>query len=428
MEIAKIRIVGAKAYVLFQRRIPAGLVGGYISVEYSGPEWDGLSKTAVFRGAVTRDVINAGETVVIPHEAVKAPGIVLEVGFYGSNTDGTVVIPTFWANLGVVGPAADPSGDESTNPVLPVWGQILAMIGDLSDLDTQGKENLVAAINEVLTVADSYYTMEITQVDAQTIAISFVGTREGMPEIPGKTFTLPAGPKGDKGDQGEKGDDYVLTDDDMQDIAGMVMSTEEIAKMQQDIADLKYVPIAITSISNNVGTVEKGVKVTEMTVSWAVNKTPTSQTVDGTAVDVSARSKVVDMTGKTSVKVVVTDERGNKSEKSTGYSSYNGVYYGVMDDGADINSAAILALSKKLQSGRGLTFTANPGENQRIAYALPVSYGTPGFKDADTGFQMDMYLATEEGIAFANAQGYTESYNVWLSTNIITNSKKIAVT
>lgn len=252
----------------------------------------------------------------------------------------------------------------------------------------------------------------------------------------------PPGPKGDPftyedfteeqlgnlvGPAGPQGDDYVMTAEDFQNIVGMVLGSETIAQLQQDVADLMYVPIDITKISNNIGTVELGTAVSEMTVTWTVNKTPTAQTLDGAAVDVNVRSKTVDMTGKTSATLVVTDERGNTDTAKTAYNAYNGVYYGVMDDGATIDSAAILALTRKLQSGRTITFPAAPA-SQRIVFALPVRYGTPSFKDADTGFQADMYLASEPPLSFTNDSGYTEAYNVWLSTNLLSGSKNIAVT
>ena len=50
--------------------------------------------------------------------------------------------------LGKVQPGADPSGDVSADPALPVWQQLQKQIGDLDDLKTYNKGNLVAAINE----------------------------------------------------------------------------------------------------------------------------------------------------------------------------------------------------------------------------------------------------------------------------------------
>lgn len=125
------------------------MVGAEISLEYADPLWDGLTKTVVFRGAVAKDVINAGETVTVPPEVLAVSSRVLSVGVYGVDADGTLVIPTLWADLGKVMPSADPSGDTSTNPSLPVWAQLSALIGNLDDLTTKAKENLVAAVNEV---------------------------------------------------------------------------------------------------------------------------------------------------------------------------------------------------------------------------------------------------------------------------------------
>lgn len=73
------------------------------------------------------------------------------MGVYGVDIANNVVIPTIWAELGMIHSAADPSGDASSDPALPVWAQIQAMIGNLDDLDTAVKNSLVAAVNEALT-------------------------------------------------------------------------------------------------------------------------------------------------------------------------------------------------------------------------------------------------------------------------------------
>ena len=115
------------------------------------PEWDGLTKTAVFsNGKTTVDVLAAnwdGDTVPVPHEVLAVPGRYARVGVYGADESG-VVLPTVWVSLGKVQPGADPSGDASTDPSLPVWAQLQKQIGDLDDLKTYNKGNLVDAINE----------------------------------------------------------------------------------------------------------------------------------------------------------------------------------------------------------------------------------------------------------------------------------------
>lgn len=115
------------------------------------PEWDGLTKTAVFsNGKTTVDVLAAnwdGDTVPVPHEVLAVPGRHARVGVYGADESG-VVLPTVWVSLGKVQPGADPSGDETADPSLPVWAQLQKQIGDLDDLQTYNKGNLVDAINE----------------------------------------------------------------------------------------------------------------------------------------------------------------------------------------------------------------------------------------------------------------------------------------
>lgn len=115
------------------------------------PEWDGLTKTAVFsNGKTTVDVLAAnwdGDTVPVPHEVLAVPGRHARVGVYGADESG-VVLPTVWVSLGKVQPGADPSGDASADPAMPVWAQLQKQIGDLDDLKTYNKGNLVQAINE----------------------------------------------------------------------------------------------------------------------------------------------------------------------------------------------------------------------------------------------------------------------------------------
>lgn len=115
------------------------------------PAWDGLTKTAVFtNGKTTVDVLAAnwdGDTVPVPYEVLAVPGRHARVGVYGANESG-VILPTVWVSLGKIQPGADPSGDETADPSLPVWAQLQKQIGDLDDLKTYNKGNLVDAINE----------------------------------------------------------------------------------------------------------------------------------------------------------------------------------------------------------------------------------------------------------------------------------------
>ena len=151
-----------------------------VTVEFVfSPEWDGLTKTAVFsNGKTTVDVLAAnwdGDTVPVPHEVLAVPGRHARVGVYGADESG-VVLPTVWVSLGKVQPGADPSGDASADPSLPVWAQLQNQIGDLDDLQTYNKGNLVDAINEARSSGGSggggYTIGDGLKLDAATNTLS----------------------------------------------------------------------------------------------------------------------------------------------------------------------------------------------------------------------------------------------------------------
>lgn len=143
------------------------------------PDWDGLTKTAVFsNGKTTVDVLAVnwdGDTVPVPHEVLAVPGRHARVGVYGADESG-VVLPTVWVSLGKVQPGADPSGDASADPSLPVWAQLQKQIGDLDDLKTYNKGNLVDAINEARSSGGSggggYTIGDGLKLDAATNTLS----------------------------------------------------------------------------------------------------------------------------------------------------------------------------------------------------------------------------------------------------------------
>lgn len=193
---------------------------------------------------------------------------------------------------------------------------------------------------------------------------------------------------------------------------------DRLARIEESLSDLLYEAISINSFTNDVNTVEIGTTITDVSFAWNFNKKPSAVTFDGEAVENESTGIILsglNITSNRTWTLKAIDERDAVATKSTSVTFLNGVYYGVLADGATVNSSAVLSLSRKLQSGRGITFNATAGSTQRIAYAIPSRYGTPMFKDVETGFQAGFYLA--DTIQFKNASGYTEAYDVWLSTN-----------
>lgn len=268
-------------------RITTGMVGKTVSFDFSA-EWDGLVKTAVFEGSgVTKDVTLSGDTAVIPHECLTVPGGMLRVGVFG--TDGTTQTPTVYTDIGQIEQGADPSGEESADPTLPIWAQLQAMMGDLNNLTTTAKENLVAAINEAAKTGGGTAADVRMQVDGGYIQYSSDGGENwnnliAMEDLIGPAGPAgPAGPKGDKGDAGEagpagpagadgkdgapgytpvKGTDY-FTEEDKQEIAeaaaGMVsISVDSTLTKSGQAADAKATGDAIHSLSEEISAIPSG--------------------------------------------------------------------------------------------------------------------------------------------------------------------------
>ena len=170
-----------------------------VTVEFVfSDDWSGLTKTAVFSaGRTTVDVLESawdGNKVVVPHEILADAGPIARVGVYGANADG-LILPTVWVTLGKVMPAAEPSGDPGADPTLPIWAQLQNQIGDLDNLKTNNKGNLVDAINEARSSGGSggggYTIGEGLKLDAATNTLS-VDTAEAVEKDNTKPVTSAA--------------------------------------------------------------------------------------------------------------------------------------------------------------------------------------------------------------------------------------------
>ena len=129
--------------------LTSGMVGKQVQLLFD-PSWDNLSKTVVFRAAdINRVVINPeSDLVTIPEAVLARPFGKLFVGVCGTDESGTVVIPTVMAEGPMIRYGADPMEDETARE-LPVWEDLQNQIGDLTALETEQKENLADAVNEL---------------------------------------------------------------------------------------------------------------------------------------------------------------------------------------------------------------------------------------------------------------------------------------
>lgn len=211
----------------------------------------------------------------------------------------------------------------------------------------------------------------------------------------------------------------LLTDKDKEEL------DSSIASLADQVAGLLHVPIEITRISHNVGTREMGDTVTSLIVSWNLNREPVYQELRNKNLDVTSRSKAftelritADSTAdEKTFTLKVADEREHTDNASTVITFVNGLYWGAVEDGTEIDSTVLQGLDKILQGSKSCEFTIDTPVSMRMVFALPSRLGTPYF--TSYGFAVDMYY--EKTFEFENHLGYVEDYDVWLSQELVNN-------
>lgn len=183
----RIDVQGAYAFCVEPQLLTVGMVGAEVEFSFDEP-WETLTKCAVFTdGMETRDAVVKENRCTIPHEVLTLGGRVLCVGVYGTNETGDVVIPTVYADVGMIRPGADPSGDESYSPTPDVTTQILNRLERLeSGMGGSGNGSGTAA--------------------GVSVTHQWNGTVLSVTSASGTSSADLKGEKGDKGDPGEKGD------------------------------------------------------------------------------------------------------------------------------------------------------------------------------------------------------------------------------
>ena len=174
-----------KNKLIVRKRGPltSGSAGVYpVRFEFS-PDWDGLSRTAVFQadGEPVRLLLDESGACGIPREVLVKPGVRLKAGVYGVQ-GGEIVLPTIWADLGeILRGVTMPDG--GTYPPTPeLWEQALNGKGDALEYD--GLNLSLLAGNKKLS------------------AVQIAGGEGGVP-VPGPEG--PPGPQGEPGPPGPEG-------------------------------------------------------------------------------------------------------------------------------------------------------------------------------------------------------------------------------
>lgn len=199
-----IAVSGADAAVTMPATLTAGMVGAVVTFSFSGAAWAALEKIAVFRAGNVRRDVTAWEdgACAIPWECLRTPGEHLLAGVYGADSDGTVVIPTVYADCGVIQPGADPTGDPAADPDTPFFTPMLeralaeAKASGLFD-GAAGPAGAPGAKGDKGEKGDAFTYADFTA--AQLAALK--GDRGEKGE---------KGDKGDTGAKGPSGDSYTV--------------------------------------------------------------------------------------------------------------------------------------------------------------------------------------------------------------------------
>lgn len=126
------------------RREPmtSGSSNAYLVQFYFSPEWDDLTKVAVFRTNETSADVILGKSnrCFIPWEVLAKPNTSIELGVYGTYR-GDVILPTIWTRTdrileGVV------IGAEAVPPTPSLYEQLLEKLNELSDIEPLTTEEL----------------------------------------------------------------------------------------------------------------------------------------------------------------------------------------------------------------------------------------------------------------------------------------------
>ena len=121
----QVTVSGVEAVVTLEGQLTCGMVGTLAIFSFD-ESWDYLEKTVIFRaGGESYCVRDFEELVTVPWEVLRKSGCTLYVGVYGVAQDGTLAIPTVWAEVGTIQPGADPETTEGCDPTLPVWKQAM---------------------------------------------------------------------------------------------------------------------------------------------------------------------------------------------------------------------------------------------------------------------------------------------------------------
>jgi hypothetical protein len=188
---------------------------------------------------------------------------------------------------------------------------------------------------------------------------------------------------------------------------------------------LFYVSPSVTSFTNDVGTIETGGSISVVSLAWAFNKSISSQSINQGigSLPAAQRSFAVSgaFTSSTTFTLSAQDDHATSCNGNTTVSFMQKRYWGVSSN-SSLNDAQIIALNSEFSSSRSQTRTMAPSA-QYLYFAYPASFGAATF--TVNGLPNTDWTLIQR--SFVNASGYSESYRIYRSNNMLTGNYQIAV-
>ncbi len=187
---------------------------------------------------------------------------------------------------------------------------------------------------------------------------------------------------------------------------------------------LFYTAISITSFTNDQTVIETGGSAVDVTLTWALNKSPTTQSLNQGIGTLSTSARTYTQSGSFTTSRTYTLTASDGTTTTNGNSSVTFMqkrYWGT-NANTSLNDAEILALSSEFSSSRSQSRTIIAA-GAYVYFAWPASYGTGTF--TVNGLPNTAWTLVTR--AFVNASGYSESYNIYRSDNLLTGTYTIVV-
>lgn len=187
---------------------------------------------------------------------------------------------------------------------------------------------------------------------------------------------------------------------------------------------LFYVATAITSFTNSGGSVEIGGSVASVNLAWAYNKAVTSQSLNQSIGSLPIGDRAYTDTGPfttTRTWTLSATDGTTPVSGNTTLSFLNKRYWGT-NSLTSLTDGQIIALNKELSSSRVQSRSLSPSAAY-IYFAWPTSFGTPTFT-VNGLLNTAWTLVTR---AFVNASGFSSSYDIYRSNNLLTGTFVVVV-